>query len=149
MQARPVLGWVIACGGTLSRTQAGCDARAIRSGRRLAVGRRDRCFPEGTTSDGRELLPFHANLLQAAVKTGTALLPIALRYSDATSARSEAALWVGETTLMQTLWRIAGAERLTVTVRLLAPMQSADVERRELARRARDCIGAALDEAAS
>ena len=149
VQSWPVLGWIIACGGTLFiQRERKRDAMrvlhevaaALQAGDVIAV------FPEGTTGDGRNLLPFHANLLQAAVKTGTAAQPLALRYSDANSARSEAALWVGETTLVQSLWRIAGADRLTVTVRLLAPMPSADVERRELARRASECIGAALDE---
>ena len=149
VQSWPVLGWIIACGGTLFiQRERKRDAMrvlhevaaALQAGDVIAV------FPEGTTGDGRNLLPFHANLLQAAVKTGTAAQPLALRYSDANSARSEAALWVGETTLVQSLWRIAGADRLTVTVRLLAPMPSADVERRELARRASECIGEALDE---
>ena len=41
-------------------------AQALGDGQTVAV------FPEGTTSDGRTLLPFHANLLQAAVATGFA-----------------------------------------------------------------------------
>ena len=152
VQSWPVLGWIIACGDTLFiQREHKRDAMrvlhevaaALQAGDVIAV------FPEGTTGDGRALLPFHANLLQAAVKTGTAAQPVALRYSDAISARSDAALWVGETTLAQSLWRIACAQRLTVTVWLLAPMPSADLERRELARRARDCIAASLDQAAS
>lgn len=148
--AWPVLGWVIACGGTLFiQRESKRDAMrvlhevaaALQAGDVVAV------FPEGATGDGRALLPFHANLLQAAVKTGTAVQPVALRYSDASSTRSDAALWVGETTLAQSLWRIACADRLKVRVRLLAPLPSADLERRQLARQARDCIGAALEQA--
>mgnify|MGYP001011222979 CR=1 FL=1 len=41
-------------------------ADSLRAGQVLAV------FPEGTTSDGVSLLPFHANLLQAAIATATA-----------------------------------------------------------------------------
>ncbi len=150
VQAWPVLGWIIACGGTLfierERKRDAMRvlhqvAAALQAGDVLAV------FPEGTTNDKRELLSFHANLLQAAVRTGVAVQPVALGYSDRGAARSKAAVWVGETTLAQSLWRIAISEGLTVTVRLLAPMQSPGVGRRDLARRARDCIGSALDEA--
>ena len=41
-------------------------AEALKAGDTVAV------FPEGTTGDGRTLLPFHANLLHAAVTHGDA-----------------------------------------------------------------------------
>ena len=43
-------------------------------------------FPEGTTSDGVSLLPFHANLLQAAIATNAPVLPVALRFTGASAA---------------------------------------------------------------
>ena len=49
-------------------------ADALRAGDTVAV------FPEGTTGAGRELLPFHANLLQAAIATETPIQPVALRF---------------------------------------------------------------------
>jgi 1-acyl-sn-glycerol-3-phosphate acyltransferase len=48
-------------------------AQALQGGDTVAV------FPEGTTGDGQALLPFHANLLQAAITTGTPVQPVALR----------------------------------------------------------------------
>src|SRR6185295_16037591 len=83
----PLIGWLVACGGTLfierERKRDALRvvhqvADALRQGQTLAV------FPEGTTSDGHGLLPFHANLLQAAVATSTPVQPVALRFSDAT-----------------------------------------------------------------
>ena len=47
-------------------------------------------FPEGTTTDGQELLPFHANLFQAAVSAGCAVQPICLMYEDAHGRQSVA-----------------------------------------------------------
>jgi 1-acyl-sn-glycerol-3-phosphate acyltransferase len=52
-------------------------ADALQAGDILAV------FPEGTTSDGISLLPFHANLIQAAVSAGAPVQPVALRFIDA------------------------------------------------------------------
>ncbi|HEX2540861.1 MAG TPA: lysophospholipid acyltransferase family protein, partial [Caldimonas sp.] len=51
-------------------------ASALQGGDTVAI------FPEGTTSTGHTLLPFHANLLQAAIATATPVQPVALRYSD-------------------------------------------------------------------
>ena len=75
-------------------------AEAFRDDAVLAV------FPEGTTGDGRELLPFHGNLLQAAIATDTPVQPLALRYEDAASgALSRAPAYIGDDSLLQTLWR--------------------------------------------
>ena len=52
-------------------------AEALQAGDTVAV------FPEGTTGDGRTLLPFHANLLHAAVTTATPVQPVVLRFFDA------------------------------------------------------------------
>jgi len=48
-------------------------------------------FPEGTTSDGSGLLPFHANLLQAAISSGAPVLPIALRFAEAATGETSQA----------------------------------------------------------
>ena len=52
-------------------------AQALRAGDVLAV------FPEGTTSDGQDVLPFHANLLQAAITADAPVQPVALDYLEA------------------------------------------------------------------
>ena len=114
-------------------------AAALRQGQTVAI------FPEGTTSTGHDLLPFHANLLQAAISTATPVQPLALRFSDATHAVSLAAEFVGNTSLLQSLWQTAGGEGLVVRLVFLPPVPSAGVERRELAERLRREIGAALE----
>jgi 1-acyl-sn-glycerol-3-phosphate acyltransferase len=81
-------------------------ASALQQGQTVAI------FPEGTTSTGHGLLPFHANLLQAAISTDTPVQPVALRFSDATHAVSLAAEFVGATTLLQSLWQTACGEPL-------------------------------------
>ena len=101
-------------------------------------------FPEGTTSDGRALLPFHANLLQAAIATSTPVQPIALRFSDARLAVSPAVEFVGATTLVESLWRVACADGLVAHIALLPARPSANADRRALAQTLRDDIAAAL-----
>ncbi|HEY9064576.1 MAG TPA: lysophospholipid acyltransferase family protein [Burkholderiaceae bacterium] len=101
-------------------------------------------FPEGTTSDGHGVLPFHANLLQAAISTGAPVQPIALRFSDATTPISPAVEYIGTTSLVQSVWRVASGEGVCANVALLAPRASADAERRQLAHALRDDIEASL-----
>ena len=73
-------------------------AEALRAGDVLAV------FPEGTTSDGRTLLPFHGNLIQAAISAKAPVQPVALAFLDArTGAPSFAPSYVGDETLLGSL----------------------------------------------
>ena len=106
----------------------------------LAAGGTVAAFPEGTTGDGRALLPFHANLLQAAISTATPVQPLALRYADAHHAVSPAALWLGETTLLGSVWKLACARGLVVHLRVLPPMATAHADRRALAATLREQI---------
>jgi 1-acyl-sn-glycerol-3-phosphate acyltransferase len=112
-------------------------ADALRAGDTVAA------FPEGTTGPGHELLPFHANLLQAAIAVGAPLQPLALRYADRHQAVSASAPWIGATTLAQSLWRLALAEDLTVHLCVLAPRATLHAERRHLSAKLRQDIEAA------
>jgi 1-acyl-sn-glycerol-3-phosphate acyltransferase len=143
----PLLSRLIDGGGTLylERERKRDALRVVQLiGEALAGGETVAVFPEGTTADGRTLLPFHANLLQAAVAIAAPVQPVALRYSDAREPISRAAEFVGATTLVESLWRVARAESLTVRVALLAPLPSAGIERRALAELLRARIDAAL-----
>ncbi len=143
----PLIGWLVACGGTLFiERERKRDAMrvvhhvadSLKAGDVIAV------FPEGTTSDGHGLLPFHANLLQAAVATGTPVQPVALRYADAGSDISPAAAYIGDMTLVQSLWWITRAEGLRVQVALLPPQATAGRDRRIASEAARAAIANAL-----
>lgn len=88
-------------------------AESLQAGDAVAV------FPEGTTSDGKTLLPFHANLLQAAVVTDSPVQPWALRYHHAhTGQPHPAALFVGDTTMGASLLSTLLASGLVADVRL-------------------------------
>src|SRR5664279_6620042 len=117
-------------------------AEALRGGETVAI------FPEGTTSTGHGLLPFHANLLQAAISTATPVQPVALRFSDATQAVSEAVEFVGATSLVKSLWGSACGEAVSVRLKFLTPRGADGADRRDLAHALRADIAAALGIAA-
>ncbi|MEP7297835.1 MAG: lysophospholipid acyltransferase family protein [Burkholderiales bacterium] len=144
----PLLSQLIDAGGTLylERERKRDALRVVHvMAQALTAGETVAVFPEGTTSDGRALLPFHANLLQAAIVTSTPIQPVALRFSDRHEAISRAVEFVGDTTLAQSLWRVAGGEGVVARIRLLPPLASGGAERRELSERLRAQIAAALD----
>ena len=73
--------------------------------------------------------------------------PVALRFSDQGQAISAAVEFVGATTLVQSVWRVACGEGLTAHISLLAPRASANAERRALAELLRADIAARLPQA--
>jgi len=113
-------------------------AAALQAGDCVAV------FPEGTTGPGPALLPFHANLLQAAVSTGAPVLPVVLRWHQPGERFSTAAQFIGGTTLAQSLWRIASARGLAIDVQILPAVASAGQDRRALGEALRGVIAARL-----
>ena len=113
-------------------------AEALSGGQTVAI------FPEGTTSTGHGLLPFHANLLQAAISTGTPVQPAALRFSDSSDEVSKAMEFVGATTLAQSLWNSASGDGVVARLAFLPPRASAGVERRALAAALRADVAGAL-----
>jgi len=146
----PLIGRLVAGAGTLFiereskrdalRVVHQCAA-ALQAGESVAV------FPEGTTGDGRTLLPFHANLLQAAIATACPVQPVLLRFFDAEHRASPVVEFLGETTLLQSVWRIACARGLGVEVSVLAAEGSAHADRRALAAHLYAVLAARLDAA--
>ena len=110
-------------------------AECLKGGDVLAI------FPEGTTGDGSTLLPFHANLLQAAIAADAPVQPVALQFVDAASGQiSFAPCYVGDDTLWQSLWRTLCADNVQAVVRFGTPERSQGRDRRAWAADLRDTI---------
>jgi len=116
----PLVGMLAAGAGTLFVERASRRdamrvvhqmADQLRAGDVLAV------FPEGTTGDGTQVLPFHANLLQAAISVNVAVQPVAMGFADGvTGQASLVPCYIGDDTLVQSLWRTACTDRLQAVV---------------------------------
>lgn len=121
----PVIGYLTDQSGMLfvERTSRKDAHRVVQTlAQRLAAGDCVAVFPEGTTGDGRRLLPFHANMLQSAIDADAQVQPVAIQYTDSTSnAPSFAPCFVGDDTLLQSVWRTLRAKTITVTVQFGTP----------------------------
>ena len=149
VRAWPLLSRLVDAAGTLylERERKRDALRVVHAmAQALAAGEMVAVFPEGTTSDGRALLPFHANLLQAAIATSTPVQPVAISFSDAHDAVSRAVEFVGATTLLQSLWRVAIGEGVVARIQLLPAQPSSGAGRRALSESLRGRIAAALDQ---
>jgi 1-acyl-sn-glycerol-3-phosphate acyltransferase len=105
----------------------GLMSQALKDGDTVAV------FPEGTTGPGDHLLHFHPNLLQAAIDAEVPVQPVLIRYSDPLNAFSPSAAYVGDTTLLQSLWWVVSSKRVRINVTLLAAQGARHADRRALA----------------
>lgn len=86
-------------------------AASLRAGDVLAV------FPEGTTSDGRSLLPFHANLIEAAIVANVPVQPVALQFIDRTTGQpSFAPCYIDDDTLAGSVWRTLVTPGIAVVI---------------------------------
>ena len=100
-------------------------ADAMRDGDVVAV------FPEGTTSDGRDILPFHANLLQSAILAQAPVQPMSLKFIDAaTGETSFAPCYIGDDTLIGSIWRTLTSSRIIAVVHFGEPQSAKGRDRR-------------------
>ena len=142
----PIVGTLATAAGTLyiSRESPRDAMRVVhhmveclKAGDVLAV------FPEGTTGDGTSLLPFHGNLLQAAISAQSPVQPVALSFTDATTGQhSLAPCFIGDDTLVQSLWRTLRADSLVAVVQFGEPEVSNGRDRRQWALDLRESIAA-------
>lgn len=142
----PVLGALVTGAGTLyiERERRRDAMRVVhkmaehlREGDILAV------FPEGTTGDGQTLLPFHANLIQAAISAEAPALPVGLSYVDPVHGqRHDAPLFIGDTTLLRSLWNTLRATDVVAVVHYGEPQLAAGRDRRTWAQDLRQAVTA-------
>jgi len=98
-------------------------------------------FPEGTSSNGITLLPFHANLIQAAISAQAPALPVALRFVDGrTGQPSLAPIYVDEQTLIGSIWRTLTTPGTRAVVSYGHPQPPEGRERREWADELRTAV---------
>lgn len=119
-------------------------AAALADGDVLAV------FPEGTTGDGSRLLPFHANLIQAAIAAQAPVQPVALRFADrATGAAAQGPRYVGDETLVGSVWRTLSGPPIDAIVVYGEPQTADGRDRRAWARDLRQAVQSLCAEAAA
>jgi 1-acyl-sn-glycerol-3-phosphate acyltransferase len=143
----PVLGWLAARAGTVFIARGNRrELRHIFQGLVgvLRQGERIAFFPEGTTAPQGTLLPFHANLFEAAIDARVQVQPYALEYVDADGAHHPGVDYLESTTFVDSLFMILQGPPVHARLACLAPIEASGAHRRELAQAAQAAVAAAL-----
>lgn len=145
LAGHPFLKWLCDQNDTvfIARERRGTVAGQIEQVRRALERRRLTIFPEGTTSDGREMLPFKSALLSAVFEVGdtVTIQPVALDYEDAPEIA-----WINGEPGMANVKRILARTRpIRLTIHFLEPLAGAALtDRKAMAATARAAIDACL-----
>jgi 1-acyl-sn-glycerol-3-phosphate acyltransferase len=143
----PVIGWLSGRCGTIFIERAMRQNTSTINQRVSLLLKQGACiglFPEGTTTDGKQVGHFHSALIQPAIDAGVKVCPMALRYQDKNRQPSSAAAFIGDTTLVQSIWRILRCQHLNALVVFTPALLAAGENRRVLARTAQAAIAQGL-----
>lgn len=148
--AWPLIGWLSRHNDTVFIERGKRKAAELTRQKILAMltaGKRLVVFPEGTTTTGGEVLPFHGALFQGAIDAAAPVHCLVVEYFDAQGDPSAAAAYVGDLSILDCLTRILDGDGIRVRVRLATSFTPPLPDRRHLAHRAHQAVSAALREA--
>jgi 1-acyl-sn-glycerol-3-phosphate acyltransferase len=143
----PFVGWVVEKSGTLFIKRGGrvqLAQIAERTREALAQGDCIGLFPEGTTTEGDQLLKFHSALFESAAADGARVFPVAIRYEHPDGTLCREASFAGEITFMQSFARIVRQRSVVARVSFGEPIDAAGLPRRDLAQAAQSRIATLL-----
>ena len=102
----------------------------------LSMGDMVAIFPEGTTTTGVEVLPFHANLFESVMASHAAIQAAGVLYvSSANHLPITTPSFTGSDTLVGSIWRILGLKGFEAWVQWGAVEESQGSDRRALAKK--------------
>lgn len=123
----PVIGWLARQAGTLFIRRGGGQARRVRDQiiENLQAGENVLVYPEGTTSAGLTVLPFHGLLLKAAPESKTPVQPVTIAYRR-DGRPDHLAPFIGEDEFHRHLLRMLRQPPARVDVVFHAPVHPSD-----------------------
>ncbi len=95
-------------------------------------------FPEGTSTDGKSVLPFKSNLFESAHQAEVNVLPITIQYTE-NNEYSNRAAFIGDMELIDSIKNILKSNHLVVHVHLSDGLPS-HLSRQELATQAHQLV---------
>jgi 1-acyl-sn-glycerol-3-phosphate acyltransferase len=147
VRAWPVIGTLCTRARTIfiCRARRGDAAQAARQmAARLESGECVAVFPEGTSTDGADVRPFHSPLFQSAIEAARPVVPVAIHYHDGAGYPSREAAFIGDMTFVQSLVNILYCESLHVSLVFLRPIDCTGKNRRGVAAEAHAAVAHAV-----
>lgn len=145
----PLVGALCAGAGTIFLARANrrdlhrTMARLIEA---LTIGERVVVFPEGTSAAQGAMLPFRANLFEAAIGARVAVQPLAISYFDAEGRLHDAVEYIGTTTLLESMIAMLSGKPIRALLHTLPAIPSDEMDRRTLAQLCYSAITCSLEQ---
>ena len=141
----PIFGWMAKQLGTVFiRRDSSRHARQVVGQIASVLMCESVCiFPEGTSTIGKEVLPFKSNLFESAMDANVEVYSLAIRYrSEATGLRSESAAFIGDMGLLESMSKILKDRKLVIELIFLPPSstKTALIDRKLLALHSQELI---------
>ena len=136
----PVIGFIVRqCGTIFIRRGNKQDIRATteKTVWLLQQQRKVFVFPEGTTTDGTQILPFHSSLFQPALLNRSAVQPVAIHYRY--QAR-HIAPFIGDDAFVSHLLKMLALDEIHLQLIYLPPIETTGKNRQDLATESRNAI---------
>ena len=145
----PVVGPLARAGGSVFHSRGSHQSRedvTLDLARKLREGRSVALFPEGRTSTGAAVLPFHGRMFQAAIDEKIDIQPAALAYLRDGQLVNHHVAFAAKESFLGNFWRLLVSPPVEVVVTFGEPISTvAAPGRKEIANRARQDVVAALE----
>lgn len=131
----PIFGWLAKRANTLfiEREQKKDAMRVVETASSSLKKGDCLCFfPEGTTTDGTELLKFKGSLMQAPINAKAKVWPFAIEYPHQNGQPNKQMAFAGDTTLLESIWRIVSLNQSQAVITFLPTISPEGHERRGL-----------------
>ena len=144
----PILGLLAALGGTIfidrtSKVSAAQSATKIE--RLLADGILVLIFPEGTSSDGAEVLRFHTSLFEPAIRVGVPVTAAAISYAAVPCVPESSLCYYGDISFAPHIFKTMQLAVVTGTIHFAQPGHSY-ADRKQAAAETRQQVAAIREE---
>jgi 1-acyl-sn-glycerol-3-phosphate acyltransferase len=121
----PIFGWMAKQLGTLfiERGKASSIRKMVPE---LAAQLRQKAiciFPEGTSTDGKQVEPFKPNLFEAAIVASAPVYSLAIQYFDLqTGKKTTAPAFIGEMGLLDSMWKLICSTPICAEIHISAKL---------------------------
>ncbi|MDD3265919.1 MAG: lysophospholipid acyltransferase family protein [Burkholderiales bacterium] len=87
-------------------------------------------FPEGTTSDGKTVHPFHGSIFEAAIVSKSAIVPVSVRYRNYDGSLCSEVTF-SKKKWMESVWNTLKMGGFVIKIDILSPVKAVDFPNRD------------------
>jgi 1-acyl-sn-glycerol-3-phosphate acyltransferase len=145
----PIFGWMAKQLGTLFIERH--KSKSIRNMVREMASQLNKkaicIFPEGTSTDGKQVASFKSNLFEAAIVANAPVYCLAIQYFDLrTGIKTTAPAFIGEMGLLNSIWNLISSPPICAQISIIAKLPALK-ERKALAELSQSLIAEQLCDA--